>query len=601
MNTNESKVRGLQWLVRIGVVAILLSLLYGFSERPALFHDEIINLGKAGDFHVFDYAMRPVFYGLNALTVKYLGGDISSQTLLAYLLFVALGIQCYRFVSDDLGWLPGITCLALIAWCGPMYVMGLQGMPHLLPAVLMVSAYFLAKPSAHIAKGRRWLISLTIWLAVLSHPTALALAIGFFAYFFAALAFEVNFRVKAFVEEVLRWTLPMVAIWLVVEITYYFCAPEHKFYVVYWYETLRRIPGQEYSGYFKPFAFYFLRVWEIFRPLLTLLALLVLSRVVSLIRFKSFLVEIDKKTLKTMVALIAGALVSLLIISLEKWKFERVFVSFMPLTALSLCYALFVIAGSFRKGSRWLTWLCAIAITASSLLQFSTHAVWADRHFRSLYTKYSRAFDVINRLNVRTLGYVGRPQHERLAAVPVAAAQRSLVDIELERRRDRLDAASVMRDVLGSGQRFIILDARDAASVRAFHDFAYQERLSLIGDILSRRSFEIWDAAPSTFGLQVGRLLDSMNRHERVGLLLDQSDVWVRWGLDRLSVPVRHLRIKRGSLVNDRNVTVLFISVKHFHRSMSRSLAAQGFKKAASIGYSASSGDTVEVWEQSRR
>jgi 4-amino-4-deoxy-L-arabinose transferase-like glycosyltransferase len=234
------------------------SLLYKFFERSAMFHDEIINVAVGRNADIFNYAARPMFYVINTLGVRILGNSTLALSFMAYAAFLMMAAYTYRYMRRDFGPLAGISAVAALAWSGLIYYIGIRGMPHLYPAVFFIAAiyYYHQIPASEQRWRHRVLVGFFLWLALLCHPTAMALIAGFCV--MVALDLLRDWRVMgsgAVGRVVLSWSAIMLTFWALVEGLFLSFSQDHKSYAGYWFAGLHKTSKDVYRHYFEPYGF----------------------------------------------------------------------------------------------------------------------------------------------------------------------------------------------------------------------------------------------------------------------------------------------------------------------------------------------------------
>jgi hypothetical protein len=167
--------------IALGVFAIgLATALFGFFERYPLYHDEMINTFKAEIGLVFDYALRPLTYGLNYLAYEFFGSSPKSLLLMASFMYSFTGLILYIIGRRHFTVSIGLLCASLFLASPLIVSAGIRSMPHIYSAAfcalsLLVFSRLWTEQGA--IKSSYWAILTGVCsvLTVSTHPTMLGI------------------------------------------------------------------------------------------------------------------------------------------------------------------------------------------------------------------------------------------------------------------------------------------------------------------------------------------------------------------------------------------------------------------------------------------
>ena len=600
---NDHDVNRWNYLRWASLIFIVGSLLYKFFDRSAMFHDEIINVAIGKNADIFNYASRPVFYTINTLGVRFLGIDTLALSFAAYVAFVICAAYTYHYMKRDFGALAGVAGVAALAWSGLIYYIGIRGMPHLYPAVFFMAAlyHYHQVPISRQGWLHHGLLSVLLWLTLLSHPTALALLVGFFAMVgLDALRAWSALGTKAVARILLTWSIPMMALWGVVEALYYAFSIGHRSYAGYWIAGLHKTSSDTYQHYFEPYGFYFEKLATMLQPLMALLVILGLWLAWKMWhdRKNSSVFAADGWSRAT--SLLVVAVVSVTVISLDKWKFDRVLVTFVPVVMLSIVYLIFRVAESISWRRQLLFAISAGFVVIASATSFVGQAKAGESGFLSRYQVYSASFDAIRHLAVPSIGYIGDVRDLRGAAYPVQGSGKTMEMMKLSREAAG-DESAMARELMAAGNRYVIISMLgDQQTIRIFHRLAHSVGFSRKAIFSSRQAYELWELSPNYLGQEVEEKLEILPKGARLGLLLDRKrDVWMRWALDGKRFKYRQL----GKALDAESIKAyafVFLSTSSKNvKQLQNSLTKSGMHKVGEIPAIDGGKNSIEMWGRS--
>lgn len=513
---------------------ILLTLLWGFFERPILFHDEVINVYKTQRPIVFDYAARPVFYFLNFISTSILGDHPLSLSFVILLVCLAGGWLSFRFARDFYGYAAGVVAAAAYSWLGWVHTTGLSAMAHMLPATLTILALYayMRMQAGQLRWPSQVVLSVLLWAMLLSHPTGVA----YFLPFFGLIAFDLvesRLRRRITSRELLvsgaRWVSISVAVWIVIEACYaVFSAGS---YAGAWLRSLEKTGGSGFAKYVQPYSYYFQlffeRFWILLLALAVALAWLGAMRLARGARSIGSDDGAEQEGGRVAIKLAAFSLLSLCIVSTQSWKFERVAATFAPVASLALvCLTFYVLRRA--RGAAVLAPVIAALIVAVSGYMFVQESSRFSASLHKHRSTYSSFLEVIRFSENEELAYVGEWSDKTRRRIPLISAAGTGRRLQSAGTwpTTRSDAETLVHRLERNGRRHLLVDlgkgGRRAETLRSYLHSTGRQRVASYW----RGGYELWaltplDLQPVVTGLEVvkeelGSALPAFLRYDRV-------------------------------------------------------------------------------------
>ena len=595
------------WIIASSLV--LLSIFIGLFDRAALFHDEIINTGKADGGVIFDYALRPVFYSVNYIAVSLFGNHPLSLRFITIVGFLVGGVYTYRYLNRDYGHAAATAGVAGYAWLGWAYPIGISAMPHMLPAVFVICALYLhhSGPPTLGDIRKKALTALLLWAALLTHPTASALLGGFvcmMAFSLTTRARKREISLRSMLQEVAIWGGLFVVLLLATELTFRYFAPQDGGYIAAWVGGLEKVSDIKYSRYFQPYGYYFYELAGRFSLILLLavvsVSTLALTRIRSVPDAKASRSERFGLTSK-LGDLFIFCVFSVGLISTEQWKFERVLVTFAPFVSLLLIAVIYgALPVIFRRPYAIAAGLTAV-LTIWAGYVFSGQVQDTYKLSERRRPTYSSFFEQVRTLESRKIAYLGRKSAARLVRSPVSGSGRTLVHVAWPKTEGR--QAEYLAAISEAGYRYLILDLREESGrVQEF-----RAELAKLG--MQRRAvyfngnYELWDLAPVFLGTGVEGVLDTLPRKSTVIVFEDLSDDWLGWTLADKGFRVSSLknshdaRAIESAIKNGKAQAIAIGSSDHLRSQDVKSvLLKNGFNHVAEGRVIPTPRGAIEVW-----
>lgn len=447
--------------------------LWRFEERTVLYFDEVINSAKAGDGLIFDYSLRPVFYGLNRLAWVVVGEDFGSLRLVALVCYVATAYLVFRA-----GWgLAGRECawaaFLAFAYSHLVLLQGIRGMPHLPGGfwlTLSLLLWVLSEEKALSPPTRWWCgfgAGVAAVVAVGCHPTVLPFLGPLGLWSLAAIFRDASrpLRFKAVAGTGPFGLLLGLGASFVLFVAVLMGAGQG-----FYFSSLTRGIGvvqteERYSFYYEPWYFYFREIGE--DP--TLLVLLGLAVLVG-VAFLAFAGVGRRAPLREHGArwrtafLVGASLLCLAVISALSWKFERVLVAYVPLLSLTGAYVVASAAAVIRSpvarrsalGVFFLTLLAAGGLSVGRVDESMRTAPRTRAHFLYEFTELLDSLVTDGRV-----AYLGDHSAFKVVRRCALAANLQMPYVEDPVGEDTARRRSVETRLVEKGIQFLVLNFGD--------------------------------------------------------------------------------------------------------------------------------------------
>lgn len=410
----------------IFVISLALGFFLFFNRYP-LYHDEIINTYKANTGLVFDYALRPVFYFMNYLFYHFLGSSPRSLTLGAVFIYTITATLLYLIGQRHFGLLGGFLCSCIFLFMPLVIHTGIRGMPHL-PAGLsaVIILFFLSKiyktSSEKKAGWHTFAIGIFGVISLATHPTMIGISFAILLWAVVGWVFKVRwFRI--FYPAVLKnkhYALLLAAFlgaFALLNLLYVYF--DGHTYVSLLTAGIGRTNNPAYSGYFQPWYWYLFALIKQFQIINISVLLFVVYYLIARLaqKSKSNLNSSENSFLFTVLFI---SLIFLASISLSKWKFERVLVTFVPLYALSAGFIISYIVAWFLKNKNTVIYsILAVFIILIScfwgIVNFYDYAVDVKKNIHNSKERYYGLYDQIHNVKSQNIGVIGNKAQQIFA------------------------------------------------------------------------------------------------------------------------------------------------------------------------------------------
>jgi len=517
---------------------------YLFFVRYPIFHDEIINTYKASTGLIFDYALRPVFYFLNYIFYHFLGGSPRSLTVAAVFYFAVTAMMLYLSGSKFYGLAGGLLC-SFIFMSYPMVIQsGIRGMPHL-PAGMFSALllYFLsviftsssAKKSALIVIA----IGITGVIMLATHPTMMGIAFALVVWALIGWIFNGRYFSIFYPGILKRRHYVLLFATLVVSLSVlnilylYF---DGRSYVSILLAGIGKTNNSVYSGYHQPWFWYFTTLAKQGNPMNILLPLLILCFFL-LVFAERRKTEWTSPTLKFIFTVLVTGMIFLISISMSKWKFERVLVSFSPFYALSAGLALgFLAKWSIRNLNAAiysiLLFLIMIFVVVWGVVSFSDYAGIRKKNADLDKENYYGLYDQVLNINAPDIGVIGNKAQQIFAMRYITLAGKSPVKVADglgALNNDEGSAALTNALMAGKVEYFLIPTGRKSASGTVSQDYINAfHRLVSIGAARFyswRGLYELWRFETIPQSSDFYKCLSIANPSTRIGVYGTKNEV----------------------------------------------------------------------------
>ena len=403
--------------------------LFALHKKTMAYHDELINTYKASIGLLFDYALRPVFYGVNALAYRYIGPDYFSLVLAAGFSFVLTAMAIHRTVLQATGsWASFLAPVLFVSYIHT-YQDGIRAMPHIHMAALMaltLMCYFASRnPTAPTWKtaASASLCGVFACLCLLSHGTALAFCAGLFAVLTGHL-------LLGFLKTDNGYRWKWTPLYTLAGFTGALIAADRLFsrstgrsYFVWQINTLSPASGKihdpAFEKYHQAFPYYGVWLFSEYKWLFLVAGTLLLVWVVLTVkRFHKagFRISLPSFVAHPFAPCALMTAISLVMISTVSWKFPRVLIGYAPLYALTIAFFVVGLGNGFSKRFAARTFHCAVV----ALLALAAHNLWGqirwmDTQSQKYAWKYSTPYKIVQALPGNQWGYIG-PSDEGVSA-----------------------------------------------------------------------------------------------------------------------------------------------------------------------------------------
>lgn len=435
MQENKTKVKNDRAEIIGAIVVFSFSVLlgfYGYLDRFAIFHDEIINTFRANEAIIFDYALRPAFYGINFVLYNFFGHSPFSLLIGSMLVYVITTVMLFIIGTRSCNVICGFAC-AILYMTSPLVLdLGIRGMPHIYAglgatSVLFFFVLYSGKEKGAIKNVWAVLAGASLSIALMLHPTML----GFVAICFGLLCllslFSFLYQRHAQTQLAVLanshlMALSFVITFLIANVLYWYFYG--KTYVVAFLDILRKTQEDEFARYHQPFDWYFIRIFDEFFWVLIALSFLIIFKIAVVLwnRLRGSkrnwsLANVVSKTPFYAAVFSSICVMSIGAISLNDWKFDRVLVSFVPLAALSLG----LLVGYVSEYGRFVSRVLMLTISLGSVLWVCGNGI--NAHFSAITdarkrpyvetNRYHSLYAVLRDLAVLDIGVISGPAGTR--------------------------------------------------------------------------------------------------------------------------------------------------------------------------------------------
>jgi len=411
--------------------------------------------------------------------------------------FLVGGWYAYQYSVKRWGRLAAISSIAAYTWLGWAYLFGLGALPNMMPGVFVVAAWFnyQAEDAETLGRYRILVIAALLWAAILWHPTAVAMVVAFcFVIGINLLRCLYIGRVTRgqFFRQILVWVVGFLSLIAITEVIYQVL--DDRSFIGSWISLLNKTSALKYERYFQPFSFYFALLWErMWLPLVVLVVLWILV-VFNLLLSKDqqrggsiFHLQLRDERCAQLVGI---ALISLTILSLEKWKFDRVMVAFAPIVVLALVSSAYA-AISKLPFQTVLRWLMAAVVILYSLWQFTSDIGVVKEQMKERRAVYSAFYEQVRMLPPGNIAYVGERSFPRSLRPPMYALDRKPVYFAMSETLDT--KSSDIKKMRSVGFRYVLVDLADKTpQTKKLRALLIKHRMQRLATYYKGR-FELWE------------------------------------------------------------------------------------------------------------
>lgn len=530
----------------LGLLLALLCLagLWKFEDKGVLYFDELINAGLAKDGVILDFSLRPVYRLLNQAAWLVFGGDFESLRMLAFLCYLATGLVVFETARRLSGRAVAWSVFLAVAFSETVLVHGVRGMPHV-PAGLFLAlalCYFLSSlDAAGGLAAPRWravAAGLVALVAVAVHPTALPFVLGLGLWALARLAVRAS-RTRGWSDLPREPAFALLlALGVGALVLFGVTLLDDRSYVGAIFGGVETVQAENvYSFYHRPWHQY-LTTLAGDVVLLTAVVLAVLGAVLAwaATRGGGSRSPAGDRT----VALVWLSVCSLGVLSLLAWRFERVFVTYVPLLAVTAAALLSSALGALRPRRRRVAaagLVAVLALAAAVSLVRTTAAL--ERIDRDDWKQFDRFAEVLSSVvEGGEVGYLGDGARYERARDFVGGAGHRLACLEsgTERPADELE-----RELIERGVSFVLTDFSDPSDRRSFAFWWNGSLTSLeLEEVYEHRDFfRLWRVQPRRGAVELREALLGIEGESQVAVLgwpeeLDPlTDHWIQSQLDQ--------------------------------------------------------------------
>jgi len=396
-----------------GLLLVLIAVgvgLLGFFDRGLIFHDEILNMVRAREGRVFDYAVRPFFYAPNAVAVRLFGYHPYSLLLMSLISITVCVSLIYsltkRLYGSAVGFLAGLAYVSNDL----LFHLGIRAMPHAHAATALVASVWCFVEARH-SRGRRqqFLLALAGFLTlscVAVHPSAIA-------YLVAACTWIGCLWLLAGVRpDVVPAGFRRAPIWYgggVLASLLLLSALFSVYYKSYFESYLGYLALSQGAPEGTPWSFYATKLFNYTRVPLILTFCMVL--VASWLRRRSCPNDDvpEQHPLFWPFSMSFLLLGTIGVSSFSEWQYRRILVAFLPLVILTFAFWLGAAHESWRRRfrGRWRHSLVHLALVVIAVSGIKTVAQRVDGYRDGTYSPtHLLMYETMANLDVDRVGYI---------------------------------------------------------------------------------------------------------------------------------------------------------------------------------------------------
>lgn len=496
-------------------------------DRVMIWHDELINTLKASIPIIADYAVRPVFYGINYIAFHFFGSRYESLVLAAALAAVASSVLVYRMArritSPSVAWLAPLIYLT----CFWTLDMGVHAMPHIYVACFGALSLLSLLGFLRDGPPGRWtpvLLGISMALVLLSHGTGIVYVILNSAVL-GVLLFKAPYRTRAGVMRIAAAFAVFVFMILVTEAAFHAAG---RSYFGLWARGVAKVSANEALRYYwQPFGYYFALLFREYAAMaLFIAAVLAAGFGCGLLKYRHRLMP----ALTTKEAALQGFLVlyglgAIVILSFIRWKFQRVLVGFGPLLALSL-FSLFALSTGLAAALFGNPRPRAVITTGLSIILvfLCLHQGYGDlrdmpARLKKNAWRYSAFYEIARNLEPAGLiGYTGNRKGLSETTCFFASGGSKVVPLGPVETFMEQDGEGIVRVLADEGIRYVVVDMKAVGSRRpAFRRFMAARHFFPLYNW--RNILELWRFDPFSGSLEsVNEYLLTLEPGTKVGV-----------------------------------------------------------------------------------
>lgn len=552
----------------IFLVALALGFFLFFDRYP-FFHDEIINTYKASTGLVFDYALRPVFYFLNYLFYHFFGSSPRSLTIAAVIYYAFTTSLLYSIGQRYFGLLGGLLS-SLIFMLMPLIIhLGIRGMPNL-PAGLfaVIILYLLSK--TFTTSSNKWVsifmsaIGAMSVIMLATHPTLIGVSIVILLWAFWGLVFKGRYF-TIFYPEVLKRShfavllCAFIIAYALLNFLYFYYGEQS--HLSWFFAGIRKTNNSVYAGYFQPWYWYFEALLKHGSTINVLVLLLIVY--FSIIKLKEKIrLDLSSPSFKFLFSVLILSLILLVSLSLNKWKFDRVMVSFIPFYSLSAGLIMAYITAWLIKNKNGLIYsilafLLIAFIVVKGAISLYDYSVEVKKNIEFSREKYYRLYSQICNIKSPNIGAVGDRKVQMFAFRYIKIAGKNYFDLSNGQNNINSDEATekLINTLLANNVEYFILPTgKKSKNDSVINDYWKMcNKLSSIGAIKYyswRGLYEIWHYNLIPVSSDFYKYLSMANPRARIGVYGTNKEIGEEY-TSRCSYISKKFNLRIYSLVSN--------------------------------------------------
>lgn len=542
VDTNPGKIRDSMPFV-IFIFALAMGLFLFFDRYP-LFHDEIINTYKASTGLIFDYALRPVFYFLNYLFYHFLGNSPISLTLAAVMYYALTASLLYSIGQRNFGLLGGFLSSFLFMFMPLVIHTGIRGMPNL-PAGLMsvLIMYFLSRifNTSSETLSSRYMLTIGCLNVIMfaTHPTMMGVSAAILLWAGVGLAFNGRYFSIIYPDVLKRkhYALLLVSFFVTfVLLNLLFIFFQGHSYISLFLSGISKTNNPLYSGYFQPWYWYFTALIKNGNMINVVFLLIMVYFIFTLLVGRKKANKYSP-SIGFVVIVLLTSLIFIITISLNKWKFDRVLVSFIPFYALSVGLVLSYVITWFIKNKNAIIYsLFGVLLIVSSglwgVVSLYNYSMDLKKSVDISKERYYALYDQMCNLSTPVIGIVGDNNVQNFAMRYITIAGKIPVKLadSLQELNNNSDSDILIETLLADNVEYFLIPAGSKSlKDNVSHDYynAFNSLVSLGATKLYswRGLYEIWHFEIIPQSSDFYKYLMFVNPRARIGVYGTEKEV----------------------------------------------------------------------------